>query len=114
MSFDLALWSEPEAISAAEAQAKYDGVTGGDPAPSDPPVATFVEQLTARYPQIDDVDEDGLENCPWSCAFDYSDGVCIINMRWSDVDEILPEVVALAKSCGLLCYDPQNGRILTE
>jgi hypothetical protein len=114
MSFDLAVWREPNPITAAEAQAKYDSVTGGDSVPSDPALAKFVARLTARYPQIDEVDEEELDNCPWSCAFDYSDATCILNLRWSAVDEVVPEIVAFANECGLLCYDPQNGSILTK
>lgn len=114
MSFDLAVWNEPERISAEQAQAKYDSVQGGDTGPDDSAVARFVERLTARHPQIDDVDEDELDTCPWTCAFDYSDGACIMNLRWSDVEELVPEIVDLAKDCRLLCYDPQNGSILTQ
>jgi hypothetical protein len=72
-----------------------------------------MQLLTARHPQIDDATEDEVDDCPWTCDFDISENMCIMNIRWSDVEVIVPEVVAFAEDCGLLCYDPQNGTIVT-
>src|SRR5262245_14202984 len=115
MSFDLGVWHEPKPITPASAQAKYERLLDGEfHPPGHPAVTRFVERLTDRYPQIDDVDEDALDHCPWTQGFDESAGHCLLGIRWSAVDRILPQVVAIAKECGLLCYDPQNQRILTE
>lgn len=39
-----------------------------------PKVDAFLTELTESYPQIDDVSEAELDDCPWSCAFDVSEG----------------------------------------
>lgn len=112
MSYDLAIWHEPCAIDCQSAQKKYEAICSSVmfPAPHES-VTCFVDRLTGKYPQIDNWDEDDIDNCPWSCEFDQSPGHCIIHMRWGAVEKMLQEIVLLAEGCGLVCYDPQNGKL---
>lgn len=112
MSFDLAVWHESGQISDSEAQATYEKLCEGMPLPASSRVLDFVTQLASRFPQIDDLDEDEVEDCPWTCEWDQSDGHCILNLRWDVVDTMVSEIVALADKCGIICYDPQNGKII--
>jgi hypothetical protein len=114
MSFDLAVWSENRLITTEQAQAKYERICAGAVPAGSPELTDFVAQLTQRYPQIDDVNEDELDECPWSCEFDLSEGHCIMNLRWDAVESVVPEIVALARAHRLVCYDPQNEQILFQ
>ncbi len=114
MSFDLAVWHEAEVISAAKAQAKYEIAVDLVATPTNERVVEFIRSLTEHHPQIDDAPEDELDECPWTCEFNCSENMCIMNIRWSDLEEIVPVIVALAEECGLLCYDPQSGTILSS
>ena len=78
-----------------------------------PTVASFLEELTATYPQIDDIPEDELDDCPWSCAFDVSDGHVLMSMVSSKYEETALLVVQLAHKHGLVCIDPISGTILS-
>jgi hypothetical protein len=111
MSYDLAVWHEGKTITAVEAQAKYEQLCGGEKLERDHAVRDFVSKLTKNYPQIDDFDEDDLDDCPWSCEFDQSPGHCILNLRWDAVDELVPVIISIAKTSGLVCYDPQQGEL---
>lgn len=93
-------------------QSKYAAGAEVEAIPTNHAVVKFIQLLTERYPQIDDASEDELDDCPWTCAFNCSENMCIMNICWSDVEEIAPEIVALAEDCGLLCYDLQSGTVL--
>jgi hypothetical protein len=88
----------------------------GDPAaciePS-PKVGDFMAELTANYPQIDEVSEEELDACPWSCAFDVSEGHVIMSMVSSKYEQAAFVIVQLAQKHGLVCFDPISGLILT-
>ena len=78
-----------------------------------PAIRSFLTELTAQYPQIDDVPEDELDSCPWSVSFDVSDGHVLMPIVWSRSEEMYPIIVELAKKHGLVCVDPQSETIVT-
>ena len=57
--------------------------------------------------------EDQLDECPWSIAFDLSEGHVLMPMVWSKADETSKIIVDLAKKHGLVCFDPQSTQIIT-
>ena len=109
MSFDLSVWYSSRPVLPEEAgpfhvalcERRHDGVE------SSPHVRRFVDELTARYPQIDDVPEDKVDECPWTIAFDQSEGHVIMCIAGSKAGEMKPIVQGLAAKHGLVCYDPQ-------
>lgn len=109
MSFDLSVWYSSRPVRPEEAgrvhvalsERRLDGVE------SSPRVLRFVDELTARYPQIDDVPEDEVDECPWTIAFDQSEGHVILCIASSRAAEMKPIVQELAAKHGLVCYDPQ-------
>jgi hypothetical protein len=112
MSFDLAVWLCPIPITSDDAGIIYvalckEYIIESLVKPSDS-VARFISELTARYPQPDDLSGDEFDTCPWSCAFDFSECYCIMNIGWPFVDDIVPYVIELALRHNLVCYDPQN------
>jgi hypothetical protein len=71
-----------------------------------PHVRAFYEELTGLFP------DDGGSNDPWAAGpLDHSDGHVIMNMPASKASEIRPIVLELAEKHGLVCFDPQSGRI---
>ena len=117
MSFDLGVFytarsqTDEEAVRRYVAYCEEDDLTPYiEPSPR---VAAFVEELTGELPQIDDWPDETIDECPWSCAFDRSEGHVLIPMVWSVADTIPPKIVALAAKHGLDCVDPQSEKILT-
>jgi hypothetical protein len=78
-----------------------------------PKVGAFLAELTETYPQIDDVSEAELDDCPWRCAFDVSEGHILMPMVSSKYEEAGLLIVALAQKHGLVCFDPISGVILS-
>lgn len=117
MSFDLGVFYTSRPHSDAEAVRRYVAYCEADdltpyiePSPS---VAAFLAELTTELPQIDEWPEDDLDKCPWSCAFDVSEGHVLMPMVWSAADAVPPKIIALAAKHGLVCVDPQSEKILT-
>lgn len=109
MSYDFAVWHASRPITTREATEIYIRLGGEDIAGIEPHpgVAAFLEELTARYPQIDDWDEDDLDNCPWTVAFDLSNRHVLMCMSFSRVDEIVPIIEGLAAKHDLVWFNPQ-------
>jgi hypothetical protein len=80
-----------------------------------PAIQAFYDELTAQHPEIDDIPEDQLEDkdlCPWSIAFDKSDGHIIMCCIWPKADYVGELVARLAAKHGLAFYDPQSERVV--
>ncbi len=123
MSFDLSVWYSPRPLTAAEADelcSTFHGNASGNgngngngnrQATPDERLTRFVDELTSRFPQIDDVADDEIEECPWNCAFDLSPTHVRIPIMWSRAEEVTSFVLALAGRHGLVCYDPQSRKV---
>ncbi len=116
MSFDLGVWHTQQRLTDPEAGALYlelcasriDGVT------PHPGVDAFYAELIARYPEIDSVPDNLIDDhdyCPWSCALDRSAGHVIMPCVWSQAENVERFVRRLAAKHGLAVYDPQQGRV---
>ena len=117
MSFDLGVFYTTKPHTDAEALARYiayceenDLTPYIEPSPK---IKAFVDELTAWHPQIDDTPEDQLDECPWSIAFDLSEGHVLMPMVGSKADEASKVIIELAKKHGLVCVDPQSAKIKT-
>src|SRR5206468_657565 len=86
VSYDLSVWYCSRPLKPEEAGPFHVALCEGrrDGLESSPRVRRFVDELTARYPQIDDVPEEQVDECPWTIAFDQSEGhviMCIARSR---------------------------------
>ena len=117
MSFDLGVFFTSRSHTDAEAVQRYLAYCEEDDlsayVEASPAVDAFLRELTAELPQIDDWPEESIDDCPWSCAFDVSEGHVLMPMVWSASDTLPTKIVALAEKHGLVCVDPQAERILT-
>jgi hypothetical protein len=117
MSFDLGVFYTARPHTDVEAVRRYVAYCEEDDfTPYVEPSAAieaFLKELTAELPQIDDWPEESIDDCPWSCAFDVSEGHVLMPMVWSAADTVPPKIVTLAEKHGLVCVDPQSEKILT-
>jgi hypothetical protein len=113
MSFDLSVWYSSQPVGPEEGGPFHVALCEGhhDGLESSPRVRRFVDELIARYPQIDDVPEDKVDECPWTIAFDQSEGHVIMCIAWSRAEEMKSIVHGLADKHGLVCYDPQADEV---
>ncbi|MEU0519554.1 hypothetical protein [Streptosporangium sp. NPDC006007] len=90
MSFELAVWHEPTPITREDAERVFRALGGREPGDAEPHpgVAAFVARL------------------PW--ARPVSPAHALVTVEPERSDEVSGEVFALARECGLVCYDPQR------
>jgi hypothetical protein len=110
MSFDLAVMHVEEPINEERAVKIYHALCEGDyeVLPPGENVERFYQELTAQYPDLDQLSDDEAEDSPWSDSLDVSDGAVVMCIRWSRADDMAAFVKGLAAKHGLACYDPQE------
>ncbi len=113
MSFDLGVWHLASGPGAARAGDVYGRLCEGDlsdviPHPS---VAAFLEEITERFPQIDEWPEETIDDCPWNVAFDVSDAHVLMCIAWSRCEEVAPWILEVARKHHLFLYDPQSDEL---
>ncbi len=116
MSFDLAVLSGQKRLIPADAGQIYvqlceEPDTWSDLLEADDRVAAFVDEITARWPQIDDVPEDEVDDCPWNIEFDQSPAHAISCIAWSRAEEVAPVYLEIALRHGLYVYNPQEDKL---
>ncbi|WP_326568055.1 hypothetical protein VSH64_40655 [Amycolatopsis rhabdoformis] len=108
MSFDLAVWFAPAAVSAAEAKDRYTRLTNEDEgAVEHPQVAAFYRELTARHPEL----VDDPEKSPWTAGLGLSADAVVMTIAWSRAEAVARLVFDLARRHGLVAFDPQKGDV---
>ena len=114
MSYDLGVWHSDLPLDDARAGDLYIKLCEQQWVPTEESPATlaFYNELSARYPEIDDVPEEKLDDCPWSCAHDRSGLHVLMAMQWGKYSEIAPVVYGLADKHGLICYNPQEAKVV--
>jgi hypothetical protein len=116
MSFDLAVWDSPVAVTNEEADEIYAKLCEGQPLaglPS-PAIQSFYTELIAKWPEIDTLakeDLDDLDLCPWSCALYRSGRYVIMSCIWSRAEKVRAFVESLANKHRLVQFNPQTGHV---
>lgn len=112
MSCDHSVWFPYKRLSDAESAALHlalcEGETSG--VQPHPAIDAFYAELVAKHPEIDDISEDQIDDhdlCPWSIAFDRSEGHIIVCCVWSKADYVAGLLKSLAQKHGLALFDPQ-------
>jgi hypothetical protein len=117
MSFDLGVFYTETPLSDEDAVKRYVAYCEMEDLSSliepNSKVESFLKELTKQFSQIDDWPEEDLDNCPWSIAFDVSEGHILMPMVFSKVEEMYPIIVDLSQKYGLVCVDPQSKCIVT-
>jgi hypothetical protein len=113
MSWYCAVWRSNIVKNKEGAEILYRKLCEGDTSLLGPTQRTqdFYEELTAKHPEIDDINEDEIDNfdlCPWSVTFDKSEGHIIMSCILSKAEYINTLVQELAEKYELSFYEPQN------
>lgn len=117
MSCDFAVWHTEARLSNAEAIRVYHALCNGDTSAvsSSASIDAFYSEITALHPEIDDIPEEAIDDhdlCPWSVAFDRSQGHLIMCCVWSKAEYVGELVLQLATKHGLAMFDPQSELIV--
>lgn len=116
MSYDLAVWEGTPPDTNAEAARACEALLAQhqqaepphDPTPA---IRRYVEALLARYPDLDDDNED---DCPWSDSpllANATGPIVYFGMVFSQAEAASAFAAQLAKAHGLVCFDPQSGKL---
>ncbi|MCX4775287.1 hypothetical protein [Streptomyces sp. NBC_01264] len=123
MSYDLAVWEGARPADDTMATTTFEDLyrkhmrhMGGQKAAPTPLIRQYVEALVARWPDLspDDDDEDEKAS-PWSdgpLVNNASGPMLYFGMVFSKYREAVPFATDVAKSLGLTCFDPQDGRLI--
>ncbi|WP_033328676.1 hypothetical protein [Streptomyces yerevanensis] len=118
MSYDLAVWDGPRPADDAAALEVFEDLYGrfmkGEGQPPTARIRQYVEGLVARWPDLsaDDEDED---TSPWSdgpLINNASGPLFYFGMVFSKYQEAALFAAGLARTSGLICFDPQDRRLI--
>lgn len=117
MSCDFAVWHRSTVLTPKLAKQFHEDLCDCVVRDVEPSVAVerFYNELTAIHPEIDDLPEDrigDIEYCPWSIAFDRSEGHILISCVWPKAEYVARLLHDLAGKHALSVYDPQIARIV--
>jgi hypothetical protein len=117
VSYDLAVWEGQRPRDNQAGLAAYiqlmDGLErlSGSSEPATPAIAAYVRALLDRWP---DITEEAGEDSPWSAGplmSEASGNILYFGMVFSMADEASDYAAELARRHGLVCFDPQLGRL---
>lgn len=116
MSYNLAVWEGKQPKTDAEAEQTFETLLAEhqEPEPSPAPtpaIRRYVEALLAKYPDLDDDNED---ECPWSDAplLNNATGpIFYFGMVFRKAETASAFAAKLAKEHGLVCFDPQSNKL---
>ncbi|RST09021.1 hypothetical protein EF910_02080 [Streptomyces sp. WAC07149] len=123
MSYDLAVWEGVRPVDDAAATATFEELFGkhmrhggGQKTVPTPLIREYVEALVARWPDLSpDDDEEDEDASPWSDGplIDNASGPLLyFAMVFSKHQEATSFAAPLARSLGLICFDPQDERLI--
>lgn len=111
MSYDLYLWHGPKPVTAQQAKAICHQLAQGqdDAVVPHEAVSAFHQDLIARFPRLESLGDDEIEDSPWNMSPSATTGRVILMIGFSHVAQVGPTVQELARQHGLVCFDPQSG-----
>jgi hypothetical protein len=109
MSHDLGFFSLKQGATTSEVRAAYLSSCEGENVSWPPSAAlkSFVSALEKEYPCIDTLNDDVVDESPWSCGFDKGEGHIIVSMVFSRASEVGDFVWGLLEQYELIVFDPQ-------
>jgi hypothetical protein len=115
MSATLAVWEGETPVSDKAAAQIFQELYALPDQPPTPRIEAFVQALLARYPDIDD---DNEEETPWSdgpLMNDASGPLFCFGMTYGDEDlftDAFEFIAETAEAHGLIMYDPDQGTLV--
>ncbi|KFZ82064.1 hypothetical protein ED92_17770 [Amycolatopsis sp. MJM2582] len=119
MSYHLAVWEGPRPIDDNAAQAAFARLRTEYPGGrrrirASTLIQQYISQLLARWPDLDSDAEDDEDDIPWSDGplIDNASGpLFYFGVVYSKYEEATEFAVERAQALGLICFDPQTGRL---
>lgn len=111
MSYDLVLWQPAKPLTAKAAAAVYASLPQTDALDETPAIARAYAELVARWAELADADDE--DSTPWAAKIERSPRHLALAMSFSYVDEVLDDILAIAKKHGLDAYDPQKRSVVS-
>jgi hypothetical protein len=115
MSYDLAVfYPGSRRLSDEEAMVLYEKLCEDEDESLTPhdSVDAFYEELYSIHPEIDDVSEEDLDDCPWSVAHDRYPTHVMMSCIFPQAEQIDDLIRRLARKHGLAVLNPQSGSII--
>lgn len=124
MSYDLAVWEGARPSDDATATTTFKHLCrehmrhmGGRKTPPNPLIRQYVEALVAHWPDLSpDDDEEDADASPWSdgpLINNASGPLFYFGMVFSKYQEATLFAADLARTLGLVCFDPQDERLIS-
>lgn len=111
MSVEVCVWKHQRRMTDVEGMSRYDAICDGELGlliESDELVRCY-KTITARYPELDDLDDDAADESPWSeSPLDCNRRYMRLLFVNSTEAEVYQWVIDTAISMGLDVFDPQN------
>ena len=109
MSHDLGFFSFREGITTTDVRNAYlESCKGGNVSwPASASLDNFVQSLEDKYPCIDTLPDEDLDDSPWACGFDKGDGYIIVSMAFSQAEDVGNFIWSLLEKNKLIVFDPQ-------
>jgi hypothetical protein len=115
VSYDLAIWEGDRPVDNATACEEYrllhDRQIRSESEPPTPRIGAYVCALLDRYP---DIDTEAGEGSPWATGplmGEASGPFLYLPLVYSRCNEASAWIARLAQDQGLVCYDPQAGKL---
>ena len=111
-AFYLGVWACLTPISSEEAAHQYQLLKDlGSERRFDDKVYAFYSSLINLYPEVETLSEEELDDSPWACGMEVSGSHVIMAIVPEQYEKVVPQVLALAEENGLVCFDPQAGKV---
>lgn len=120
MSYDLAVWEGPRPVDDAAASVAFEDLyaefVGGQSVPPTALIRHYVGELVGRWPDLSPDDDDEDEDAsPWSdgpLINNASGPLFYFGMVFSKYQHAAQFAAERARTLGLVCFDPQDGRLV--
>ena len=114
MSYDLYVWKAPIPPDEGAFLVLRERFQAGDASAFEPSqdLVKFRADLLKRYPALEDLDDDKVDDSPWSMTPEESDRLIELTISWDDAEKMVKEVAKLAKSHRLAMTDSASGVIV--
>ena len=108
----LGVWNCLTPISSEEAAHQYKLLKEvGSERRFDDKVYAFYSRLSSLYPEVETLSEEELDDSPWASSMEVSGSHVIMAIVPKQSEKVFPQVLALAEENGLVCFDPQAGKV---
>lgn len=118
MSYDIAVWEGERPANHAAALETYNEMWAryeDTDEPASDRILSYIEELTAKYPDLDDLPDDDVDDSPWADSplqGNVMGPFFYFALVPSKADETVPFIVETARRHELVCFDPQQEKLL--